>query len=89
MPVVDMRKSQCGQLTSGQMATGQIPTGQNPSGQLQNGHLASGHPTVSGLPPKSPVYALVNKLAKKKSPTKSNNTSPKKQQGNVYQVGHG
>ena len=32
--------------------------------------LPNGHPAVSGLPPKSPVYALVNKNNKKKSPVK-------------------
>ena len=45
-------------------------------------NLSSGHPTVSGLPPKSPVYALVNKTGKKKlnspvtSPTRPKNPIP-------------
>ena len=86
MPVADMRNSQCGQMSmsSGQLARGQLPSGQMATGQLSsvqlNGqHLASGHPTVSGLPPKSPLYALVNKASKKKSPPTNNSLPPKKQ----------
>ena len=76
MPVVDMRKSQIS--TGNQMASGQVA-----SGQMASGQLASGHPTVSGLPPKSPMYAIVNKAAKKKSPT-TNNPSPKKQPPHLH-----
>ena len=86
MPVADMRNSQCGQMSmsSGQLASGQLPSGQMATGQLSsvqlNGqHLASGHPTVSGLPPKSPLYALVNKASKKKSPPTNTSLPPKKQ----------
>merc|ERR1712008_656417 len=84
MPVADMRNSQCGQMSmsSGQLTSGQLPSGQMASGQLSsvqlNGqHLASGHPTVSGLPPKSPLYALVNKVSKKKSPPTNISLPPK------------
>ena len=81
MPVADMRNSQCGQMSmsSGQLASGQMATGQLSSVQLNGQHLASGHPTVSGLPPKSPLYALVNKASKKKSPPTNNSLPPKKQ----------
>ena len=81
MPVADMRNSQCGQMSmsSGQLAGGQMATGQLSSVQLNGQHLASGHPTVSGLPPKSPLYALVNKASKKKSPPTNISLPPKKQ----------
>ena len=46
------------------------------SSQQQESHqqLQSQHPSVSGLPPKSPVYAAVNKA--KKSPTKKGQQFP-------------
>ena len=64
MPVVDMRKG----ISQGQP---QYPVA------YQNGqqNLNSGHPSVKGLPPKSPVYALVNKL-KKKSPVSPPSKKP-------------
>lgn len=62
MPVMDMSGQRCQSLPPQQLKA-QISC---------NSHLlSSGHPAVAGLPPKSPVYAVVNKANRKKlsSPT--------------------
>ncbi len=76
MPVMDMRQQvvhRCQSLPPGaNHSNRQHPQQQQQQSQLmqqQQSQLLAGHPMVQGLPPKSPVYAVVNKQTGKRRVT--------------------